>query len=40
MGIVINRVLLNYLKQVILIMSDIVQNVFHLISQAVCGENE
>ena len=30
----------NYLKQVILIMSNIVKNVSHLIRQAICGENE
>ena len=31
---------INYLKQVILTMSDIVQNVFHLICQTICSENE
>jgi len=30
----------NYLKQVILITSNIVKNVFHLICQAICGEND
>jgi len=30
----------SYLKQVILIMSNIVRNVFHLICQAICGEDE
>jgi len=41
MDSVINRFLRNYLKQVIMIMSDIVENVFfHLTCQAICGENE
>jgi len=30
----------NYLKRVILIMSSIVKNVFHLICQAICDENK
>jgi len=41
MDFVINRFLKwSYLNQVILTLSDIVKNVFHLICQAICDENE